>query len=267
MSKLSVAIITLNEEAHIEACIKTVLKVADEIIVVDSGSSDKTIEIARSLGAHTITHAFKGYVDQKNFVLSQCNHPYVLSLDADERLDDNLQKDIQDQKEKGFPYDGYVLGRTSFIGDKNIKYGSWSSDKKIRLIKKEKGTWQGKGVHESLQVQSTNILTLKGKLLHYSYKNTEELFEKTKKYSALAAEYLHKEGKKISPLLVYVKAYARFIRHYFLKWGFLDGYYGWKIGKQQYCEALWKYQGLNKLNQNERGKEQKAKKTNHPEKY
>ncbi len=247
MQKLSVAIITLNEEANIAACIAGVKKIADEIIVVDSGSSDKTVKIATELGAKCIQHTFEGYVQQKNLALLECSNEYVLSLDADERLEDKSVQEVLEQKEKDFPHDGYIFRRTGFIGTTHIKYGSWNPDKKLRLVKKEMAIWQGKGVHESLFVNSTNIYTLKGKILHYSYKNTNELLERTKKYAELAAQHLHSEGKKISPLMIYLKAWMRFVKHYFIKLGFLDGSLGWKIGKQQYCEALWKYRGLYSL--------------------
>lgn len=247
MQKLSVVIITLNEEANIKACIESIKPIADEIVVVDSGSKDHTTEIAASLGAIVSQHSFQGYIEQKNHGLSLCHHPYILSLDADERLDELLLNEIQSQKQNSFPFDAYEFNRTTFIGDQPVLHGAWYPDRKIRLIKNGIGIWQGKGVHESLKINSTNIYTLKGNILHYSYKNFGELFEKTKKYANLAAEFLHKENKTISPIFIPIKASARFIKHYFLKLGFLSGSLGWQIGKQQFYEALWKYHQLHKL--------------------
>lgn len=248
MSKISVAIITFNEEANIAACIESVKEIADEIIVVDSFSNDKTVEIAQLSGAKVIQNKFIGYTEQKNFALEKCACSFVLSLDADERLDEELIGTIKLQKEMGFTYDGYYLKRITFIGKRPVKNGSWYPDKKIRLFKKEVGIWKGKGVHESIILNSANTFTLNGNILHYSYQNIEELFEKTKRYSELAAKYLHAQNKNISGLGVYIKAFSRFFKHYFIKMGFLSGALGWQIGRQQYCEALWKYQMLKRLN-------------------
>lgn len=248
MQKLSVVIITFNEEANIAACIESVKEIADEIIVVDSFSTDKTVDISRSAEAIVILNKFEGYTEQKNFALEKCSHPFVLSLDADERLDKDSLRNIREQKEKDFSSDGYYLKRITFVGKTPVKHGSWYPDKKIRLVKKELANWKGKGVHEYLDVNSTNTFTLDGHILHYSYKNVDELFEKTRKYSELAAKHLHSKGRKISGLGIYAKAYGRFFKHYFLKMGFLSGNLGWQIGRQQYCEALWKYQMLKKLN-------------------
>ena len=248
MQKLSVAIITYNEEANIAACIESIHKLADEIIVVDSYSTDHTVEIAKKLGANVILNKFEGHIQQKNFAFSKCTYPFILSLDADERLDEQAINSIFVQKENGFPYDGYIIRRSSFIGNKNIRYGSWYPDKKLRLVKKDLATWGGINPHDKLILQSTNIFTLIGNILHYSYKNVEELFEKSKKYAEISARHLFSLNRKISPLFIYVKAWARFIKHYFIKLGFLDGGFGWQIGKQQYYEALWKYKGLAALN-------------------
>ncbi len=247
MQKLSVVIITFNEEARITACIESVKDIADEVIVVDSNSTDRTREIATSLGAKVIEHVFNNYISQKNYAITQCSHSFVLSLDADERLDKQAIEQIKEQKDKGFPHDGYILKRITHIGEKGIMHGSWYPDKKIRLVKKELCVWKGKGVHESLEVNSTNIFTLQGNILHYSYKNVEELFEKTKKYAELAAQYLHDQHQTISPIAIPIKAISRFVKHYFIKMGFMSGGLGWQIGKQQYYEALWKYRRLHQL--------------------
>lgn len=248
MQNLSVAIITYNEEAKIAACIESVKDIADEIIVVDSHSTDRTKEIAANHGAKVIEHVFENHISQKNFAMTQCSHSFVLSLDADEQLDQQAIEHIKAQKENSFPHDGYTLKRITHIGDKGIMHGSWYPDKKIRLVKKELCVWKGKGVHESLEVNSTNIFALQGNILHYSYKNVDELFVKTKKYAELAAIYLHQQNKSINSATVFLKAYARFVKHYFLKFGFLSGQLGWQIGKQQYLEAKWKYGKLNQLN-------------------
>ena len=260
MHKLSVAIITYNEESRIVACIQSVLPIADEVVVIDSFSTDKTVALAESREARVILNPFEGYAEQKNFALAQCQHPYILSLDADERLDEEAIQQIRALKEKGFEADGYILPRKSFIGNRRIRYGSWYPDKKVRLVQKGKACWKGKGVHESLVVESANIFTLQGYILHYSYQNTGELLVKTRKYAELAARYLHSQHKKISPVMVPVKALVRFIKHYFIKLGFLEGWTGFLIGRQQFYEAWWKYSGLLSLHR-EKTEEQKNRKT------
>ncbi len=259
MGKISVAIITFNEEANIAACIDSVKEIADEILVVDSFSTDQTVAIANEKGTRTIQNKFEGHIQQKNFALKNCTHEVVLSIDADERLDKTAIKEIKFQKEKNFPYVGYVFKRLTFIGETPIKHGSWYPDKKLRLVKKDQAGWTGINPHDILKVKSTNIFTLQGNILHYSYKTTDELFEKTKRYSEISAKHLHSLHRKntFSPLL---KGVFRFIKHYFLKMGFLSGSIGLQIGKQQYYEALWKYETLRVLNQEAKGKGQKAKK-------
>lgn len=245
--KISVAIITLNEEANIKSCIESVLPIADEVIVVDSGSTDATVAIAKSLGAEIIQHEFSGFIEQKNFAMDRCKYEFMLSVDADEVLDNELLNRIKEYKTVGFTADGYVMCRLNHLGNKPITHGVWGNDKQLRLVKKSLAKWEGMGVHERLSVQSTNIITLEGNLLHHSYKTTDELFVKTKKYAELASSFLFNRGDRISPIMVYVKAWSRFIKHYFVKAGFMDGNVGWLIGKQQYMEAFWKYQRLREL--------------------
>jgi glycosyltransferase involved in cell wall biosynthesis len=253
MHRLSVAIITFNEEANIAACIESVRGIADEILVVDSFSSDKTVSIAQEKGARVIPNKFEGHIEQKNYALQNCSYEFVLSLDADERLDETALQEVKIQKEKRFPHEGYILKRLTFIGKKAVKHGSWYPDKKLRLVKKDNAEWTGINPHDRLEVRSTNIFTLQGNILHFSYKTTEELFEKTKRYSEISAKHLYSLQRKntFSPRL---KGIFRFIKHYFLKMGFLAGKLGWQIGKQQYYEALWKYRTLSTLNQEAKGK-------------
>lgn len=248
VNKISVAIITLNEALNIQQCIQSVVSVADEIIVVDSGSTDDTTQLASSMGAKVIHHDFKGYIEQKNFAIGHCSYEYILSLDADEIADAKLIESIKLLKETGFKHDGYLVKRLNYIGNDPVKHGNWGNDKQMRLVKKSQASWEGKGVHERLMVKSTNIMTLDGMIHHYSYKNSSELFERTRRYASLAAAYLHKNGHHVSGATVYIKAISRFMKHYFLKAGFMDGKLGWLIGKQQYLEALWKYRGLRELN-------------------
>lgn len=250
MKTLSVAIITLNEEEHIRQCMEAVLPIADEIIMVDSGSTDRTVAIAESLGAKVFIHEFRGYVEQKNLAFASCNSDFIFSLDADEIPDEDLIHEIKKEKEKGFSYDGYWMKRLNYIGKKPIKFGVWKNDKQLRLVKKSMANWEGAGVHERLIIHSTNTLTFGGKIHHYSFQSIENLFDKTITYAELAATHLHESGIQIAGFMVPVKAFSRFVKHFFIKGGFIHGYAGWMIGKQQYFEALWKYRKLREFNRN-----------------
>jgi glycosyltransferase involved in cell wall biosynthesis len=255
MGQLSVAIITLNEEKNIAACIEGVREIADEIIIVDSLSTDKTVEIASSLGAKIISQKFLGHIEQKNLALQSCAYEFVLSLDADERLDANAIAAIKQQKEKGFPHDGYVFKRLTFIGKDPIKYGAWYPDKKLRLVKKELAEWKGINPHDTLSVNNTNIITLKGNMLHYSFVDKQDVMENTKRFAEISAQHLHSLGKSIPSVLIPFKAFGRWFKHMFLKGGIVYFKYGWFLGKQQYYDCYCKYTLLHSMT-----KEQKSKK-------
>jgi glycosyltransferase involved in cell wall biosynthesis len=248
MQKLSVAIITFNEAANIAACIQSVKDIADEIIVVDSLSTDKTTEIASKLGAKIIPQKFLGHIEQKNLALQACTHSYVLSIDADERLDEQTLESIRIEKERGFPCDGYFFKRLTFIGETPVKKGSWYPDKKLRLVKKEIAEWKGINPHDTLKLKNANTSTLQGNILHYSFSDRKDVMEKTRKYARISAIQLHSMKKSIPLWLLYIKSMARWFKHLFLKGGIFDFRNGWFLAKQQYMDAWWKYKELRELN-------------------
>src|SRR6185503_9760477 len=147
MNKLSVVIITLNEERNIERCIQSVKQIADEIIVVDSLSTDRTREIAAANGAKVIEQPFLGFIEQKNFALSKASHSHVMSLDADEEMSEELSRLILNEKSKDFPKDAYIVKRLPFYCGKWIRHGTYYPDRKIRLVNKEKANWGGTNPH------------------------------------------------------------------------------------------------------------------------
>lgn len=253
MQNLSVAIITLNEENNIGACIQSIKEIADEILVVDSLSNDKTVEIASALGAKIISQKFLGHIEQKNLALRSCSHEYVLSLDADERLDEKAINAIKQQKENGFPYDGYIFKRLTFIGNDPIKYGSWYPDKKLRLVKKTIAEWKGINPHDTLTVTSTNTITLDGNILHYSFANKQDVMDNTRKFAEISAKTLFDLHKKPGSFIG-LRSVFRWCKHYFLKLGFMDGKYGMFLGRQQFYDCYWKYSILKTLNKEAKGK-------------
>ncbi|HUQ65071.1 MAG TPA: glycosyltransferase family 2 protein [Flavitalea sp.] len=227
--RLSVVIITFNEEKNIGRCIDSVLKVADEIIVVDSCSTDKTAEIASSKGAQVKLQPFLGYVEQKNMALEAAANDYVLSLDADEALDKVLECAILEEK-KNFTYKGYSMNRcTSYCG-KFIRRGSWYPDRKLRLIDKRYSFWGGDNPHDKLVLKDhSGVKHLKGDILHYSYNSIEEHIQQNNKFSTISAETYFTKGKKTSLFKMILHPLWAFILGYIFRGGFLDGFYGFVI--------------------------------------
>ena len=247
MSKISVVIITFNEAEYIGNCIRSVAEVADEIVVVDSFSTDSTKEICLSNGVRFIEHDFEGYRDQKNFALSQASYDYVLSLDADEELSPKLEKSILDIKHD-FKYDGYKFNRLNSFCGKWIYHTSLSPECKIRLFNRKKGRWSGLNVHEVVVLDNPkNVTHLSGNLIHWLYKSYEESVEKMNRYTTLLACEYYKLGIKATPKRLLLNPVWRFIHSFFLKAGFLDGYSGYVVSKFLATTCFTKYVKLRDL--------------------
>ena len=225
MVSLSVAIITLNEERNLERCLTSVRQVADEIVVVDSGSIDNTLEIAKRFGARIFKQEFLGYTAQKNFANSKCSFEHILSLDADEALSPKLIDEVIKVKES-WKFDAYRFNRLTNYCGKWIRYGGWYPDSKVRLFKKSSGKWIGHRIHESFEVFSNRIKHIPGDLHHYSYYSIEEHRAQVEHFSDLASLALFENGKRTSRIKMYLSPIIKFIKMYFLQLGFLDGYYG-----------------------------------------
>lgn len=247
MHPLSVVIITLNEERNIERCIKSVQALADEVVVVDSLSTDRTREIAQRLGARVIEQAFLGHIEQKNFAKDQAKNDWVLSLDADEALTQALEASICSVLENP-QYTGYRMNRlTNFCGQW-IKHSGWYPDTKLRLFRKEAGRWQGTNPHDRFDLDDNAPSGfLKGDLLHYSFYTVEEHLAQIEKFSSIAAKAKFDKGESLPPIMHRIKAFAKFFKAYVLKLGFLDGYYGWVIARNSAKATYLKYQKLHQL--------------------
>lgn len=227
--RLSVVIITFNEEKNIGRCIESVKNVADEIIVVDSVSTDRTTEIAASMGATVILQPFLGYVEQKNMALKTASNDYVLSLDADEALDKKLEASILDAK-KDFQLKGYSMNRCTNYCGKFIRHGAWYPDRKLRLVNKNFAYWGGDNPHDRLIMQDEGSTQhLKGDILHYSYNSIEEHVFQNNKFSTISAETYFKRGKKTNIFKMVVHPFWAFFLGYFLRAGFLDGFAGFVV--------------------------------------
>ncbi|HEY4063416.1 MAG TPA: glycosyltransferase family 2 protein [Puia sp.] len=250
MNSLSVVIITFNEEKNIARCMHSVEAVADEIIVLDSYSTDSTEILVRRSGGRFYQQAFSGYGDQKNAAASFATHDYILFLDADEFLSEELGASIGIEKEKGFPHDGYTMNRLNNYCGRWIRHGSWYPDKKLRLISRKKGAWNEDLVHESLELmEGSRIFHLKGDLLHNTYSNFDEHIDKNNRYSRLSAQLLYQKGKRIHGIRILINPFWAFFTSYFLRAGFLDGFYGFVIAVNIAHLTFLKYIKLYQLQQ------------------
>lgn len=246
MIKLSAAIITYNEERNIKRCIQSLLPVVDEIIVVDSLSSDKTVEIAESLGAQVIAQKFLGHIEQKNLAIEKTNYDYVLSLDADEALTPELQNSIL--KAKGnWQGEGYSFNRLTNYCGKWIKTCGWYPDVKLRLFEKGKGKWQGLNPHDEFKLFNSQPRHIEGDLLHYSFYTVDQHLRQIEYFSTIGAKALYEKGVKGSFLKMLLNPVAMFLKSYILKKGILDGKYGFLISWYSAGEKYKKYKKLRAL--------------------
>ena len=235
MEKLSVTIITYNEEKNIRDCLNSV-KWADEIVVVDSFSTDKTIEICKEYTDRFYQNKWPGFVEQKNLSLNKASHNWVLSIDADERISDELGEEIKkllttplsppsQGGDKGEVFDGYHIPRKTFYVKKWILHCGWYPDYKIRLFKKDKGRWEGTGgtaIHESVKVDGKTGY-LKGDILHYSFLSISSHLKTINSFTSISAMENLKKGKKAGILSILLRPSFNFFKMYILKRGFLDG--------------------------------------------
>ena len=239
MIKLSAVIITLNEEKNIARCIESLKSVADEILVVDSISTDKTREICLSHGVRFVEQKFLGYVEQKNYALKLATYDHVLSLDADEALDEKLQQEIQLIK-KDFKYDGYKFNRLTQYNGFWVRHSGWYPDIKLRIVKKEKAQWVGNNPHDALEVNGL-VSHIAGDLLHYSYDSISAHVLQTNKFSTIEAQSLFARGKRSTILKIVTRPPFQFFKDYILRKGFLDGRYGFIICFINSLYVLLKY--------------------------
>ena len=241
MHKLSAVIITFNEERNIARCLDSLQSVADEIIIVDSFSTDKTQEIASKYNAVFIQHAFEGHIQQKNYALSCASFNFVISLDADEALSETLRNNILKVK-MGQIADGYSMNRLSNYCGHWIRHGSWYPDKKLRLFNRTKVQWAGINPHDKAEaIEGSVVNHLDGDILHYTYYTIEEHVKKLDYFSSIAAKAYFEKNKHAGWFDLSIRPGFAFFRDFILRAGFLDGYYGWVIAKFTAQYTLQKY--------------------------
>lgn len=249
--KISFCLITLNEEENLPRCLRSCARLADEIIVLDSGSTDGTERITREFGAHFARQPWLGYVGQKNKVLSLAGNEWVFSLDADEELSPELQAEIRGlkQTEPSEEVAGFDMTRCVPYAGRWIRHGDWYPDRLPRLFRKARGRFTGGSVHEVLEV-SGRVQSLRGELYHHSFRDAADHWARCQLYARLWAEDKFKAGKLASPFAPWWHAGFRWLRGYVLRRGFLDGAQGGQIARICAREVFLKYQLLRELNQN-----------------
>ena len=255
MPQLSVVIITFNEEKNISRCLNSVKDIADEIVVLDSYSKDKTKEICLAYGVKFFEHAFDGHIQQKNRAITYASYPHILSLDADEALDETLVKSIKEVK-SNWKYDGYYMNRLTNYCGHWVRHCNWYPDKKLRLWDSRKGAWTGINPHDKYELFNGDLPTgkagkntshLKGDILHYSYYSVEDHYKQVEYFTTILAKAQFEIGKKAPIIVLYTSPIVKFIKDYFIKKGFLDGKTGFQICRISAFATFTKYRKLRAL--------------------
>ncbi len=237
--KISATLITWNEERNIARAIES-LRCCDEILVVDSGSTDRTVEIAQKLNARVVDSPWYGYSKQKNLAAAQAANDWILSLDADEALSEALEAEIWQLRKKGPEYDAYTMPRMAQYLGRWILHSGWYPDRKVRLYDRNKATWVGEFVHESVEVTGA-VGHLKSNILHYTCESLSEHVRSVDRYTTLAAQEVASRGERIGwPRLIFEPGFA-FVRTYLFELGFLDGLEGLMIANMAAMYTFLKY--------------------------
>jgi glycosyltransferase involved in cell wall biosynthesis len=222
---LSACIVAFNEEDRLGDCLAS-LRWCDEIVVVDSHSTDRTREIAAAAGARVIERDWPGHVAQKEFAIRQAQHDWVLCVDADERISPELEKELVELRAAGFPdMAGWKLSRVSSYLGRWIRHGTWYPDLKLRLFDRRRGRWSGHDPHDRVEVDGT-VGQLRGELLHHPYRNLEEHLATIDRYTTTMARELHDAGRRARLSDLVLRPPARFLVYYLLRGGWLDGWRG-----------------------------------------
>ncbi len=241
MNALSIVIITFNEQENLARCIDSVREVADEVVVVDSFSTDKTEVIAKAKGARFMQHKFDGHIEQKNFAKEQARHDWVLSIDADEMLSDELRQSILEAK-KNWEADGYTMNRLNFYCGQPVKTCGWYPDTKLRLWNRTKGEWTGTNPHDKFElVKGSALKHLAGDLLHNTYPTHQSFLAQREKFARISALHLQSNSLFFLLIKMLLSAPFKFLRNYIFKLGFTDGSTGFTICYHQSREVFLKY--------------------------
>jgi glycosyltransferase involved in cell wall biosynthesis len=249
MEKLSVVIITFNEEKNIGRCISSVKSIADEIVVVDSFSSDNTRKICQENKVHFIEHKFEGHIEQKNWALEQASNDFVLSLDADEALSPELEQFILKEKQH-FRYDAYLFNRLTNYCGKWIRHGGWYPDKKLRLFNKNKAKWAGMNPHDQcIAEKGSAVKRIRLDILHYSFHSISDHILQIEKFTSIMAQSKFHKGNRAGWLKLIFSPAWKFFNMFFIRLGILDGYKGFLVARNSAFASFLKSAKLRELHQ------------------
>ena len=255
--KISFCLITLNEEENLSRCLRSCFDLADEVVIVDSGSTDGTARIAAEFGARFVHQDWLGYVGQKNKVLSLAENEWVFSIDADEELSPALRQEIRALKDSSPAngISGFSMPRCVLYEGRWIRHGDWYPDRLTRLFRRECVKFVGGRVHERLEISGV-VTPLRGDLHHYSFRDAADHRARGDRYAKLWAQDKYEAGKTVSALSPVLHGAFRWLRGYVLKRGFLDSAQGWRIASISAKEVAMKYRMLRELNRTRRTKAQ-----------
>lgn len=228
MQKLSIILTTLNESHNMVGVLESV-KWADEIIVVDSFSTDDTCEIAKTYTDRVYQRKFISYADQKNWSIEQATHEWVYIIDADERMPVSLREEIREIMKNEILFDVFDQGRENYFMGKKVRFSGWQGDTIVRLCRRDKCRYNNLSVHEDIITEGLRLGHLKAKLIHYTFKNMDHFLDKTNKYAKYSAKDHFKKTPQVGWFHLCIKPAFRFFKHFILKLGFLDGKVGFII--------------------------------------
>jgi glycosyltransferase involved in cell wall biosynthesis len=243
---ISVVIITYNEEKRLEAALKSVADFASEIVVVDRFSDDDTVKVAKKYTELVFQRKWTNFADQKNFANSKTSFPWILSLDADERVSPELREEILQLKEGEPDCSGFSMPRQTYYLGRWIRHGGWYPDRKLRLFQKSSAHWEGEYVHESLVIEG-KVKNLAGSLHHFTYRNIRDHLERINRFSELGAQKLYAKKKKCRWYHLAVVPFLNFLKAYFWRAGFLDGFAGFVVSTLHGYSVFIRYAKLKEI--------------------
>lgn len=247
MKKISAVIISYNEEADIGKCLESVQGISDEILVLDSFSTDGTEAVCRKYGVRFEQHVFDGYVAQKNRALRMASHDFILSLDADEALSEQARSEVEKAK-ASWTHDGYIFNRRNCYCGRWMKHTTWYPDRKLRLFDRRKATWTGLDPHDHiLMAEGSKIMNLKGDLLHWAIHTKEEQRAKMEQFARISAKFYFNQGIRPGISTAIIHCVWRWFREYCIHLGFLDGIAGWQVARFSALYVWRKYYYLRQL--------------------
>ena len=250
---ISATVITLNEELNLPRCLESIRPIVDEMVVVDSGSTDRTEEIARRFGARWVVEPWRGYVGQKNLAMDLATHRWILSLDADEAVSPPLAIELNGIKQTPVvdAVSGFSMPRCVHYDGRWIRHGDWYPDRLVRLFRKDRARFAGGRVHERLEVDGS-VQPLSNDLFHFSFRDAEDHWARCERYAALWAESQWELGRRASAIDPWTHAGFRWIRGYLLRGGWRDGRQGLRIANLSAREVALKYRLLRQFSSSKR---------------